>query len=96
MEIILHEDEKQKNELLPQLLNRIYAICKTDPKFQLKDKIQLAENVNDDLQAKINAKKQLLEKANIMIADLEKRNTKIRETNESIKIKLLEALGSEL
>lgn len=97
MEIInKSEFNIEKKELLPQILNRIYAICKKDSSFKLKDKLQSSETTMEKLQYKIDKKKKLLEKSKILFQDLQKRNDNLKDMNEEIKTKLLESLGSEI
>jgi len=97
MEIINESEFNiEKSELLPQILNRIYTICKKDPSFQLKEELQISEETATKLQSKINNKKTLLEKSQNILQDLQKRNEKLKSNNNELKTVLLSALGSEL
>jgi len=86
----------ENKELLPQILNRIYAICKKDSSFHLKDELQSSEIKSETLQKKINKKTTLLEQSQIILEDLQKRNNKLKNNNDELRATLLESLGSEL
>jgi len=97
MEIIKEgEFNSENNELLPQILNRIFSICKQDPSFQLKEELLISEETMESLQQKINRKKSLLEKSKSIQQDLQKRNEKLQNSNDELKATLLESLGSEI
>lgn len=86
----------ENKELLPQILNRIYSICKKDSSFHLKDELQSSETKMETLQKKINKKATLLEQSQTILEDLRKRNNKLKNNNDELRATLLESLGSEL
>jgi len=43
MEVINESKEIELKEQLPQILMRIFYVCKSDPNFPLKDKIKQVE-----------------------------------------------------
>ena len=97
MEVINENNfETKASEQLPQILNRIFSICKNDPSFQLKEELQISEETMEKLQVKIDRKKNLISKSKDILENLQKRNKKLENDNNDLKAKLLEALGSEL
>ncbi len=97
MEVINNINTNIENkELLPQILKRIYSICKKDSSFHLKEELQISEIKLKILQKKINRKLSLLEQSKNILKDLQKRNDKLKNNNDELRSTLLESLGSEL
>lgn len=88
--------KSQKNNFLPEVVNRIFAICKTDPSFPLKNQIEDIDLELDAIHLRIEKQENLLEKSKELKKDLQKRITILEENNLSLQEELLEALGSEL
>lgn len=79
-----------------EIINTIFAICKTDPSFPLKDQFEKYTNGVEELKTRYNKQTELLKKSNIMNAEIQKKIESLNEANLKVKRKLLEALGSEL
>ncbi len=96
MEIISELHNLESKELLPQILLRIFTICKTDPHFPLKDQIQDIEGEVATLQRRLNRQSSLLEKTSVLEEKLKVRVDTLEQNNFELKSKLLEELGSEI
>ncbi len=96
MEIISESHNLESKELLPQILLRIFSICKTDPNFPLKDRIKEIEGEVGTLKRKLRGQKALLDKSTAIRLDLQKRIDLIEQKNYDVKSRLLEELGSEI
>lgn len=83
-------------ELLPQIVERIFFICKQDPNFSLKDELEITENKILEVKQKIDKQDNLLTQSNELIKNLKNRITILDEQNSKKQIELLESLGSEL
>jgi len=82
-------------ELLPQIIDRIFSICKLDPSFQLKDELEIVENKKLSLQHKIDKQNDLFKQSEKMKEDVLQRIEIIAHQNEQKQAELLEAIGSE-
>ena len=96
MEIISESHNLESKELLPQVLLRIFSVCKTDPNFPLKDRIKEIEREVSTLQDKLRRQKSLLDKSSSIQEDLQKRVNTLDHKNFDVKSRLLEELGSEI
>ena len=96
MKIIISEKEKQSKELLPQIVDRIFAVCKRDPNFQLRDEMEIVENRMESLKQKINKQNELLTQSTALLKELTQRIDIIDDQNEKKQMNLLESLGSDL
>lgn len=86
----------ENKDMLPQILMRIFAVCKADSNFPLKTKINLIEGEVDALNQKIKRQKVLVDQTLNMRDDLSKRLQTLRQENFELKSHLLEELGSEI
>jgi len=84
------------NELLPQILKRIFLVCKEDPNFYLKNQIETVEDNIYKLEKRVERNNMLLEEAEEISFSLKKRINNLEQKNIEIKTRLLEELGSEL
>jgi len=84
------------NELLPQILKRIFLVCKEDPNFYLKNQIETVENNIYKLEKRVERNNMLLKEAEEISFSLKKRINNLEQKNIEIKTRLLEELGSEL
>lgn len=96
MKIITVDQEKNVKEKLPQILNRIFEICKADPNFPLKEKMESLENSIESIDLKIRKQDRLLSKAKSIASDLNRKASYYEEESEELRGKILESLGSEL
>ena len=96
MKIETFEDQETHRELLPQIVDRIFATCRNDPNFQLKDEMQIVENRMESLKQKIEKQEELLSQSNDLSKDLMQRIEVLENQNEAKQIELLEALGSDV
>lgn len=96
MEIEVLTESQNKKEMLPQVVNRIFSICKQDPHFKLKSEMKGIEEKLNTLKNKIAKQETLLEKSGNITESVKRRIALIQQENESRQIELLETLGSEL
>ena len=96
MEVISESKTFENKELLPQILMRIFTVCKTDPNFPLKHKMSNVEGEVDALNQRLEKQKQLLENTIGIRNDLSNKLQLLRQENFEMKSRLLEELGSEI
>jgi len=96
MEIISESHNLESKELLPQVLLRIFSICKTDPNFPLKDRLHEIEGEVHSMQQKLQRQISLHDKSVSLREDLQKRVEVLKHKNYDTKSRLLEELGSEI
>jgi len=96
MEIITESHNLESKELLPQILLRIFSVCKTDPNFPLKDRIKEIEGEVVTLKNKLQSQINLQEKSAAIEINLKKSIARLEQKNFDMKSKLLEELGSEI
>jgi len=95
MEIISESHNLESKELLPQVLLRIFSVCKTDPNFPLKDRLHEIEGEVRSMQQKLQRQISLHDKSQALREDLQKRVEVLKQKNYDTKSRLLEELGSE-
>ena len=95
MKIEILSESISKKEMLPEVVNRIFAICKTDPHFKLKDEMKTVEERIKIIKEKVIRQSNLLIQSSKLTDDVNKRIRLIKEEIESKQIELLEQLGSE-
>jgi cell shape-determining protein MreC len=96
MEVISETLILENKDMLPQILMRIFAVCKADSNFPLRHKIDLVEGEVDALNKKIVRQKELVNQTLKMRDDLSNRLQTLRQENFELKSRLLEELGSEI
>ena len=96
MKVISESLSTENKDLLPQILMRIFAVCKADPTFPLKHKINSVEGEVVSLHKKIKNQQALIEKTAGLRDDLSRRLQHARQDNFEIKSRLLEELGSDI
>ena len=96
MKIEVPAKENNHRELLPQIVDRIFAICRVDPNFKLKDEMEIVENRMESLRQKIAKQVELLQQSNELSKDLMQRLEVLEDQNEKKQIELLESLGSDI
>jgi len=83
-------------ELLPQVVDRIFSICKSDPSFHLKDELEIVENKMLSLKQKIEKQDGLLKQSEELKKDIIQRIEILEDHNQQKQSELLELIGSEL
>ena len=96
MNIEVPTPEEKTKELLPQIVDRIFAICRNDPNFKLKDEMEIVENRMASLSQKIDKQEGLLSQSNKLSKDLMQRIESLGSENERKQMELLESLGSDI
>lgn len=95
MEIEFGEDVSSHEELIPQIIKRIFAICRNDDHFALKNDIKELSEETKILQEKLQKKESMLGQSRQVKKELSSRISVLDQDNESLRIQLLEAMGSE-
>jgi heterodisulfide reductase subunit B len=95
MKIETTEQEYSTKELLPQIIDRIFSICRVDPSFHLKDELEILENKMEAILSKLEKQNKLLKQASDIKKDLEDRIEIMKDSNSRKQNELLENLGSE-
>lgn len=88
--------KNHSQELLPQIIERIFAICRSDPNFHLKDELEIVENKIQALKQKISKQDSLIEQSFQIKKDFLYRIEILDEQNSVKQVELLESIGSEL
>lgn len=96
MKIEIFKSENTHRELLPQIVDRIFSVCRNDPNFQLKDEMEIVENRMTSLRQKIEKQVELLTQSNELSKDLMQRLDVLEDQNERKQMELLESLGSDI
>lgn len=93
---VVTEGEKINKEDFPQIVERIFNICKVDDTFDLKDSIQEKEALTSKLIQTLEKKESLYSKVSKIREDLQRRVYDLNERNVQLQESLLRELGSEL
>ncbi len=96
MKIEYPEKKPSMKEMLPQIVERIFAVCKTDSNFPLKSKMTSVDDTLSLIQRQINKQDKLLLQSKNLNTNLVSRLTNLRNSNQELRDRLLESLGSEL
>ena len=96
MEVINESLKIENKEMLPQILLRIFSVCKADPNFQLKEKMDYIDNEVDEIELKISKQNKLVQETIDLRDNLSERLQLLRQDNFELKSRLLEELGSEI
>ena len=96
MKIEIFNDSEDHKELLPQIVDRIFSVCRSDPNFKLKDEMEIVENRMLSLKQKIHKQTTLLDQSDNLRSDLLQRIEVLDNQNERKQIELIELLGSEV
>ena len=95
MEIISEEKKVDHSEKLPQIVQRIFSVCKEDPSFPLRDQIKIVEGEILGLKKKLAGQALLLKKSRETRNKLTRRASKLIESNVDLREELLSELGSQ-
>ncbi len=96
MKIEYPEKKPSTKEMLPQIVERIFAVCKTDSNFPLKSKMTSVDDTLSSIQRQINKQDKFLLQSKSLNTNLISRLTNLRNSNQELRDRLLESLGSEL
>jgi len=93
----LKGSHKQVNkEMLPQVINRIFSVCKTDKNFPLREQIGYIDKEILTLKEKIIKQNLLFKQSKKLTHNLHERLNILEDRNGNLKETLIESLGSEL
>lgn len=96
MKVEIPKQKEISNEMLPQIVNRIFSICKEDENFPIKKEMQTIENIIESLEIKAEKQDAVIIQALEVKKNLEKRLSDLEEKNFELQTRLLGTLGSEL
>ena len=82
--------------MLPQIVERIFAICKNDSNFPLKNKMSNVDDTLSEIQTQINKQDKLINQSKSLSTNIVARLSNLKSSNQDLKERLLEELGSEL
>ena len=91
-----HTKRINKDNLIPTVLNHIYAICKEDKHFKIKDETILIEGKLSLVNSKLKKQNVLLEQSNVIKSELLEKIRYIKDESFKLKYKILETLGSDI
>ena len=96
MKIEYPEKKPISKELLPQIVERIFAICKTDGNFPLKSKMGNIDDQLTEIQNQVRKQDKLLNDSKKLSSNIVSRLTNLKNSNQELRDRLLDSLGSEL
>ena len=96
MKIEYPEKKHISKELLPQIVERIFAICKNDQHFPLKTKMTNIDEQISLIHNQMSKQDKLLSQSKELTSNLVTRMTNLKQSNQEMREQLIEALGSEL
>jgi len=96
MKIEKLDQKNETKELIPQIVKRIFAICRTDPHFPLKNELESVEGRLEGINKKIEKQDNLLKQSKTLKEDFTQRIEILNDSNTRKQSELLENLGSEL
>lgn len=96
MKIEYPEKKPNTKELLPQIVERIFTICKTDSNFPLKQKMTNLDETLKTMDLQIRKQEKLIQQSLELHSNLVTRLTNLKQSNQELRDKLLDSLGSEL
>lgn len=96
MKIEYPEKKQISKELLPQIVERIFAICKNDQHFPLKTKMTNIDEQINHIHRQLNKQDKLVNQSKELSSNLVTRMTNLKQSNQEMREQLLESLGSEL
>jgi phosphoenolpyruvate carboxylase len=96
IEAISESLKVKKGNYISDIVMRIFSICKEDPTFPLRQKIEDVDLKIADLKERIQKQDSLLEQAAQLKESYNKRIINIEKDNFDIQVELLDKLGSEL
>ena len=88
--------KKIDKEMLPQVINRIFSICKADKNFPLREQIGEIDSNILSIKRKLIKQSKLFKQSQNLAHELNERLNLLEDRNAGLKERLLESLGSEL
>lgn len=86
----------QKHELIPTVIDHIFAICKNDANFTLKEDTTLIENKLSLVNTRLSKQEALEKQSSELKKGLLEKIKHIDDESFKLKYKILETLGSEM
>ena len=96
MKIEYPEKKRTSKEMLPQIVERIFAICKTDGNFPLKGQMSNIDGSLSSIQSQMKKQDKLVQQSKSLTSNIISRLSNLKRSNQELREKLIEALGSEL
>jgi len=90
------EPIETKSSSIPEVIDKIFYICKTEENFPLKDQVEKVDLELERLEGRVCKQDQLLQKSQEIKSELEKRMNMLDGTIFDLRSDLLESLGSEI
>lgn len=96
MKVINESFKVDNKDLLPEILMRIFSVCKADPSFPLREKFEGLEEEANDLYKRIEKQDKILKEFIELRDNSSNKLQTIRQENFELKSRLLEELGSDI
>jgi hypothetical protein len=96
MKVETIEQKEIGKEMLPQIVNRIFSICKADENFPIKKELKTIDDLIKSLEIKAERQDSIVIQSLEIKKNLEARLSDVEEKNFELQSRLLETLGSEL
>jgi hypothetical protein len=96
MKVETPEQKEIDKEMLPQIVNRIFSICKADENFPIKKELKTIDDLIKSLEIKAERQDSIVIQSLEIKKNLEARLSDVEEKNFELQSRLLETLGSEL
>jgi hypothetical protein len=96
MKVEIAEQKEIGKEMLPQIVNRIFSICKADENFPIKKELKTIDDLIKSLEIKAERQDSIVIQSLEIKKNLEARLSDVEEKNFELQSRLLETLGSEL
>jgi hypothetical protein len=96
MEVTIIDEKKIKTEDIPQIIHRIFSICKQDHSFPHNKEMTALDDESNAIRKKIKSKEEVIKKALKFESQMKKRLSEAQDQNLTKREKILESLGSEL
>jgi hypothetical protein len=96
MEVAIIDEKSIKTEDIPQIIHRIFSICKQDHSFPHKKEMIGLDDESNAIRKKIKSKEEVIKKALKFESQMRNRLSEVQDQNLTKREKILESLGSEL
>ncbi len=92
MKIEYPEKKPISKASLPQIVERIFAVCKTDSNFPLKGKMTNIDDTLDVIKKQVSKQEKLLHDSRTLNSNIISRLSNLRQSNNELRDRLLESL----